>query len=240
MAPLAIILSLRLIHEERAAVDLPSLRARLHALIAAFRTRNLWLVGGFLFLYYFSPHFGTPLYFHMTSTRCISRRASSACLPRWDRGGWILGGLLYAGWLKRLSHPALMRLSIAGGVASTLSYLLLFDPLSAVLIYLFAGVSSMLAFVATLSLAADSCPEGAEGFAFAAMMSILNLTQPLADVFGATLFEHAFARQLPPLIVVSAATTGLVFLLVTVHGVPPADRRRVKPAGGVKRPAMPR
>jgi hypothetical protein len=46
------------------------------------------------------------------------------------------------------------------------------------------------------------------------MMSVLNLTQPLADLFGAVLFEHAFARQLPPLIVVSAATTGLVFLLV--------------------------
>jgi BT1 family len=213
VAPLAIILSLRLIHEDRAAVDLASLRARLRALIAAFRTRNLWLVGGFLFLYYFSPHFGTPLFFHMTDQLRFSQ-GFIGVLASVGSAGWIVGGLLYAGWLKRLSHPALMRLSIAGGVLSTLSYLLLFDPVSAILIYLFAGVTSMLAFVATLSLAADSCPEGAEGFAFAAMMSVLNLTQPLADLFGAVLFEHAFARQLPPLIMVSAATTGLVFLLV--------------------------
>jgi len=37
----------------------------------------------------------------------------------------------------------LMRLSIVGGVVSTLSYLVLSDPVSAVAIWLFAGMTSM-------------------------------------------------------------------------------------------------
>ena len=230
VAPLAIIGSLWLIHEDKARIDLPSLKTRLAALIAAFRTRNLWLVAGFLFLYYFSPHFGTPLYFQMTDHLHFSQ-GFIGVLASIGSGGWILGGVLYSWRIKRLSHPALLRLSILGGVVSTLSYLLLVDPVSAVLIYLFAGLTSMLAFVATLSLAADSSPEGAEGFAFAAMMSILNLTQPLADTFGAVLYEHVFNRHLPGLIVVSAMATGLVFLLVPLMAF--------RPVAAATRPLLP-
>ena len=113
-----------------------------------------------------------------------------------------------------------------GGVVSTLSYALLFDPISAVLLYSFAGLlTAMLAFVATLSLAADSSLEGAEGFAFAAMMSILNLTQPLAATFDAVLYEHVVDRHLPALIIVSVAATGLVFFLVPLIRLVPVHSR---------------
>jgi hypothetical protein len=68
--------------------------------------------------------------------------------------------------------------------------------------------------IATMSLAAEACPEGAEGFAFAGMMSIVNLTIPLSDTLGSVLYQHIFNERLAPLIVVSAATTALVFLLI--------------------------
>jgi MFS family permease len=61
VAPLTIIGGVFLIDEPRAAIDLQALRERLHALLSVFQNRNLWFVAGFLFLYYFSPHFGTPL-----------------------------------------------------------------------------------------------------------------------------------------------------------------------------------
>jgi predicted MFS family arabinose efflux permease len=128
--------------------------------------------------------------------------------------GWIFGGILYRWRLKRLSQPALLRLSILGGVSSTLAYLFLVGPNSAIAISMFGGMTTMIAFVATLSLAADSCPEGAEGFAFAGMMSILNLASPLSDTVGSVLYQHVFSERLPPLIVVSAAATGLVFFLI--------------------------
>lgn len=212
-APLAIIGSVWMIEEDRARIDLASLKHRFGALMSAFRTRNMYLVMGFLFLYYFSPGFGTPLYYLMTDQLHFSQGFISV-LSSIGAGGWIIGGLLHRLVLRRLSQPALLRLSILGGTVATLAYLLLSGPVSAVVISIFAGLTSMIAFVATLSLAADSCPEGAEGFAFAGMMSVLNIAQPLGNTLGSALYEHVFDRHLPPLIVVSAVATALVFFLV--------------------------
>ncbi|MDR3529185.1 MAG: MFS transporter [Rhodopila sp.] len=213
VAPLSIIASVWLIQEKRARIDLPALRQRLRALLTVFRTRNLWLVAGFLFLYYFSPGFGTPLYFQM-SDRLHFSQGFIGVLSSIGAGGWILGGLLHKWWLHRLSGPALLRLSILGGVVTTLSYLLMIGPAAAVAIYLLSGIAAMIATIATLSLAADACPEGAEGFAFAGMMSIINVTNPLSDALGSLLYERVFQKQLTPLILVSAAATALVFFLI--------------------------
>lgn len=213
VAPLAIIASIGLIHEPKAAIDLASLRLRLSALVTAVRTRNLWLIAGFLFLYYFSPGIGTPLYFEMTDRLQFSQGLIGT-LSAVAAGGWILGGVLHRVWLRHLGPIALLRWSIAGGVLSTLAYLAMSEPIGAVAIWLLSGVTTMIATIATLSLAAEVCPKGAEGFAFAAMMSILNIASPLADVIGSALYEQVFDHTLAPLIVVSAATTGLMYLLI--------------------------
>jgi MFS family permease len=213
VAPLAIIAGVWLIQEPRAGIDMAALRERLNALLAVFRSRNLLLVAGFLFLYYFSPHFGTPLYFQM-SDRLGFSQGFIGFLSAAGSAGWIAGGLLYRWRLNRLSRPALLRLSILGGVISTLSCLALSSPATAVAIWVLSGITSMIAMIATMSLAAESCPEGAEGFAFAGMMSIVNLTNPLADTMGSVLYQHVFNEQLAPLIIVSAVTTALVFFLI--------------------------
>ncbi len=215
VAPLTIIGGVFLVDEPRAAIDLKALRERLHALVSVFRNRNLWFVAGFLFLYYFSPHFGTPLYFQMTDTLKFSQ-GFIGVLSAISAAGWIIGGLLYRWRLNRLDRLALLRLSIVAGVVTTLSVLLLDGEVSAVLIWLVSGIAGMIAMIATMSLAAESCPEGAEGFAFAAMMSVLNIANPLGDTFGSVLYEHVFDRQLTPLILVSAAATAVVFFLIPI------------------------
>jgi MFS family permease len=212
-APLAIIGGVWLIHEPRARIDLEAFQERLRALLSSFRSRDLWFVACFLFLYYFSPGFGTPLYFQM-SDRLGFSQGLIGVLSSIASGGWIVGGLLFRWRLNRLSRLALLRLSILGGVLSTLSYLLLTTPATAVAIWFVSGITSMIAMIATMSLAAEACPEGAEGFAFAGLMSILNLTSPLADTLGSVLYQHVFAEQLAPLIIVSAAATALVFFLI--------------------------
>jgi MFS family permease len=213
VAPLAIIAGVWLIDEPRAGIDLAALRERFDALLAVFRSRNLLFVAGFLFLYYFSPHFGTPLYFHM-SDRLGFSQGFIGFLSAVGSVGWIIGGVLYRWRLNRLSRLALLRLSIVGGVLSTLACLGLNSQASAVLIWVLTGIASMIAMIATMSLAAESCPEGAEGFAFAGMMSIVNLTNPVADTLGSFLYDDVFGRQLPPLILVSAVATGLVYFLI--------------------------
>jgi MFS family permease len=213
VAPLAIIGGVWLIGEPRARVDIAALRERLSALLSVFRNRDLWFVGGFLFLYYFSPGIGTPLYFQMTDRLGFSQGFIGE-LSAIAAGGWIVGGLLFRWRLNRLNRRALLQLSILGGVVSTLAYLLLSTPATAVVIWFVGGITSMIAMIATMSLAAESCPEGAEGFAFAAMMSIVNLTGPLSDTMGSLLYQHVFDQKLAPLIIVSAAATAVVFFLI--------------------------
>jgi MFS family permease len=213
IAPLAVVGGVGLIHEARTGIDLEALRERVNALVNAFRSRNLWLVAAFLFLYHFSPGFGTPLYFQM-SDRLQFSQGFIGVLSSVNAGGWIIGGLLYRWRLHRLEGLALLRLSIVGGVVSTLAFLFLSSEATAVAIWLFGGVAGMFVMIATMSLAAEACPEGAEGFAFAGMMSIVNLTIPLSDTLGSVLYQHIFNERLAPLIVVSAATTALVFLLI--------------------------
>jgi MFS family permease len=212
-APPAVTASLLLVHEERATIDRAGFARGLRALLAAFRSRDLWLIGAFLFLYYFSPGFGTPLYFELTDTLKFSQ-GFIGILSAVSAVGWIAGGMLYRFQLWRLPRRHLLNLSLVLGVVGTLAYLGLVGPVSAVLIYLFMGIASMVANVATLSLAAEVCPKGAEGFTFAALMSVINLATPLSDTIGAVLYEHVFASHLGPLIVVSAGCTALVLILV--------------------------
>lgn len=93
----------------------------------------------------------------------------------------------------------------------------------------------MLATVATVTLAADYCPQRSEGFSFAVMMSIINLATASADIVGSFLFQHLFQHKLAPLILVSAAFTALAFVLLPLlhlgdkrHG----DAIGSGPAGG--------
>lgn len=218
-APLAVLPVLVLVQEDRARIDLPLMRQRFAALMQALRSRQLWLIAGFLFCYYFSPGIGTPLYFHMTDRLGFSQ-ALVGLLSSVNAAGWIAGGLLYRWALRNLDTPTMLRLSILAGTATALAYLGLTGPSTAIAVYFAAGVSGMLANIATLTLAAETCPKGAEGFGFAALMSVINIATPLSDTIGAALYEHAFAGRLPPLIVVSAGFTAAALLLLRFMPLP--------------------
>ena len=97
IAPLAVLVSLQLVEEARAGIDRAELRRRLDGLLNTFRSRTLWLIAAFLFCYYYSPGFGTPLYFYMTDHLHFSQGFIGA-LSAVSAAGWVAGGLLYR-WL---------------------------------------------------------------------------------------------------------------------------------------------
>ena len=213
-APIAVILGTWfLVEEEKRPVNLPELKSALRALVASFKTRELWVVGSFLFLYYFSPGFSTPLYYHMTDTLHFSQ-AYIGMLGAISSAGSIAGALLYRWSLTGMTSKRLLQLSIILGTISTVSFLLLFNEASAAVLNFAGGVASMIALVATLTLAADYCPKGSEGFAFAVLMSVTNLATSAADNAGSLLYEHAFQSRLEPLIIVSAAFTAFAWVLI--------------------------
>jgi MFS family permease len=218
IAPVAVLLCLHLVDEARAGIDRAALRERLDGLLNTFRSRTLWLVAAFLFCYYFSPGFGTPLYFYMTDRLHFSQGFIGA-LSAVGAVGWVAGGLLYRWLLAGMRTRVLLQLSIVLGTAGTLAYLLMVGPVSAVIVYFLYGVAGMIANIATLTLAAEHCPARAEGFAFAALMSVMNLAAPLADTSGAFLYDHVFGGRLAPLIVVSAAFTAFVLVLIPLFGI---------------------
>lgn len=235
LAPLAVLFgTIFLVPEKKTRIDLPAFRASFQGLVAALRTRELWIVGVFLFLYYFSPGLSTPLYYTMTDSLKFSQ-SYIGILGSIASAGWVVGALLYRRLFGDLSSKRLLNLSIALGTAATAAYLLLSNELSAAVLSLCSGFSAMLATVATVTLAADYCPQRSEGFSFAVMMSIINLATATADIIGSFLFEHFFDNRLAPLIIVSAAFTAFAFVLVPLLRL--GDKRQgqsvgVVPAGG--------
>jgi len=166
-----------------------------------------------LFLYYFSPGMSTPLYFTMTDELKFSQ-AYIGVLGSISSAGWVVGALLYSRAFGHLSLKRLLNVSIALGTAATAAFVLLSSEASAAVVYFASGFAAMLATVATVTLAADSCPPHAEGFAFAVLMSIINLATALADNVGSFLYTHVLQRHLTPLILISAAFTAFAFVLV--------------------------
>ncbi len=214
VAPLAVVFAgWFLISEPKSRINLPEMKMTFASLLAVFTLRELWVVGIFLFLYYLNPGFGTVLYYHMTDNLRFSQEYIGI-LGSISSAGWIAGALLYRRILKGVTAKALLNLSILFGTVTTAAFLFLWDETTAAVINFFSGAAGMIAFVATLTLAADYCPQRSEGFAFAALMSITNFSGALSDNIGSFLYEHLFDRRVDPLIIVSAAFTALAFAFV--------------------------
>jgi predicted MFS family arabinose efflux permease len=189
------------------------MRLTFHSIVAALRSTKLYLVALFLFLYSFAPGFGTPLYYFMTDELRFSQ-SYIGILGSIASAGWIAGAVLHRWLLRKMSSKALLYVSILLGTLSAASFLLLTGEITAAIVNFANGVALMIATIASLTLAADYCPRRAEGFAFAGLMSVMNLADLLSSNVGAFLYEHVFDSRLGPLIVVSAATTALAAVLV--------------------------
>jgi MFS family permease len=214
VAPMAVIFaSLFLLSERKSTVNRLEMRLTFHSIVAALRSTKLYLVALFLFLYSFAPGFGTPLYYFMTDELRFSQ-SYIGILGSIASAGWIAGALLHRWLLWKMSSKALLYVSILLGTLSAASFLLLTGEVTAAIVNFANGVALMIATIASLTLAADYCPRRAEGFAFAGLMSVMNLADLLSSNVGAFLYEHVFDSRLGPLIVVSAATTALAAVLV--------------------------
>jgi MFS family permease len=214
ISPLAaIVCTLTLIDEDKSAISLAGMKASLAGLSTALQSRQLWVIGGFLFFFYFSPGLDTPLYFFMTDRLKFSQ-ATIGVVNSVNAIGGIAAALVYASYLRNLSTRSMLYLSIAAGVASTLGFVLMLGPVTAALAQFFYGAASMWTIVATLGLAADSCPRRAEAFGFAAMVAVTNISSAVGDNVGSWLYEHLFGGEIAPLVLVAAGFTAVNFALV--------------------------
>lgn len=199
--------------EVRSKLDLAHLRTAAAAMKTAFTNKPFWLAAAFIWLWDFSPSFGVPLYFHESNNLHFSQGLIGT-LTALTSVGMLLGAITYRFTLQKCSLKLQLYTVVALGVASTLGYLLLSTPSSAVALELVRGFTNMLAILAIYALAADVCPPGAEVSAMAALIAVRNIGLEGSTYIGGQLFTHGFGNRLMPLILVAAATTALCAVLI--------------------------
>ena len=176
----------------------------------ALRERDVWVVGGFLFFYTFSPSFGPALLFYQTDVLHFSQQFIGH-LSALGAVAAIGGAFIYAPLSRRMPLRRLINLSIGIAVAGTLAYLLYRDMWSALAIDIVFGCIGMITQLAFLDLAAKSCPRHVEATFFALLMSIYNAGTQASQNVGGRLYDH-FGYV--PLVLISTAMTAAAWLLV--------------------------
>ena len=229
-APAAVMIATAfLVREEKTAIDWTRFKESTGSLLSAVKSRTLWIVAGFLAFWNFSPSFGTPMYYHMVDNLKFNQIFIGQ-LGAVSSIGSVIGAFVFKRFLAgRFSTTALVYQSILLGAISTVAYLFLGNRQSAVILSFTTGLIGMVPFLTMLSLAAAACPPHAEGFTFAALMSIFNGASQLSALWGAHLYEHVLDKQMAPLIWTSTAfTLAAVFLvpfLPKLDGPTPSGER---------------
>lgn len=222
-APIAVLIANYLfVREERSRIDVAHMRATTKSLIQALRTPALRIAAVFLALWCFSPAFGTPLYYHMVDNLGFEQRFIGQ-LNALGAAGAIVGAWCYARYLAPRPITSTAVFSIVAAALGVLAYLALArsHPYAAVVagpVSAVVGMTAQIGMLMILAVAATACPPRAEGFVFAALMSLYNGVEQLSAVIGARLYENVFDRTLAPLLWVAAASLLLCLLLVPMLG----------------------
>ena len=198
------------VREAPARADREGFRTTWTAIREALREREVWVVGGFLLFWTFSPSFGPALLYYQTdhlhfSQQFIGHLGALAAVAG------VAGAFIYAPVSRRVPLTRLINLSIGIAVAGTLAYLLYRGHVSAIIIDVVFGCVGMVTQLAFLDLAAKSCPRRLEATFFALLMSVYNGGSQLSQNVGGRLYD-SFGYT--PLVLISTAFTAAAWLLV--------------------------
>ena len=180
------------------------------AIRKALAEREIWVVGGFIFFWTFSPSFGPALLYYQTDVLHFSQQFIGH-LGALAAVAGVVGALIYAPLSRLVPLRRLINLSIGVGVVGTLAYLFYEGPVSALIIDVVFGCVGMTTQLAFLDLAAKSCPRHIEATFFALLMSIYNGGTQISQNIGGRLYD---SLGYTPLVFISTAFTALAWVLV--------------------------
>ena len=198
------------VHEAPARKEREEFRITWRAIRKALTEREIWVVGGFIFFWTFSPSFGPALLYYQTDVLHFSQQFIGH-LGALAAVAGVVGTLIYAPLSRLVPLKRLINLSIGVGVVGTLAYLLYEGPVSALIIDVVFGCVGMTTQLAFLDLAAKSCPRHIEATFFALLMSIYNGGTQISQNIGGRLYD-SFGYT--PLVLISTAFTALAWVLV--------------------------
>lgn len=186
----------------------PPLRLFLH-LKQLFSDKRLLIVGLFIFLYKFSPSFGTPLFF-IQRDEFKWGKVWIGELSTISTSFSIIGSLIYYKFSKKISIKKWLFISVFLGAVTTVSYLY-YTPVTAVVydtLYSFIG---MFIFLMVMDFMARNTTKGMEATSFALLTSVSNLALVASNLSGAFLLPLLGLKWL---IILSALTSFLCLLLI--------------------------
>lgn len=181
-----------------------------------FTDKKLLIVGLFIFLYKYSPSFGTPLFFIQRDTFKWGKIWIGA-LGTISTLFSIIGSILYYRFSQYIKIKKWLFFSVFLGGLTTLSYLY-YTPLTAILydvIYSFIG---MFIFLMVMDFMARSTIKGLEATSFALLCSMSNLALVASNLSGALLLPRLGLKWL---IVLSSLTSFLCLFLIDKIKEPP-------------------
>jgi len=174
-----------------------------------FGDKKILIIGLFIFLYKYSPSFGTPLFFIQRDSFKWSKMWIGTLGTISTLFG-VIGSALYYKFSQKINIKKWLYFSVFLGAVTTLSYLY-YTPVSAVIYDLFYSFLGMFIFLMVMDFMARHSVKGLEATSFALLCSINNLSGVSSNLSGAFLLPIVGLKWL---IVLSALTSFLCLPLI--------------------------
>lgn len=176
---------------ERKVSELPfrSALTPIQRCLKLLKDENLrWFVVILLFIS-ISASFGMPFFFFMKETLGF-HETFLGILTSLGWGGAMLGSLIYAKWLRKISPKVLLRWALLLNSVNIFTTLLITDKGTAFFIIFAGGIMGCLVMLPVMSSAASlTHNSGVEGTLFAVLMSIFNLGQIVFGFLGGKIYS---------------------------------------------------
>ncbi|MFA5093399.1 MAG: MFS transporter [Candidatus Omnitrophota bacterium] len=174
-----------------------------------FGDKKILIIGLFIFLYKFSPSFGTPLFFIQRDSFGWSKMWIGTLGTISTLFG-VIGSLLYYKFSQKLNIKKWLYYSVLVGGLTTLSYLY-YTPFTAIAYDVVYSLVGMFIFIMVMDFMARHSVRGLEATSFALLCSINNLSGVTSNLSGAFLLPIVGLKWL---IVLSALTSFLCLFLI--------------------------
>ena len=174
-----------------------------------FGNKKLIIIALFIFLYRYSPSFGTPLFFIQRDAFKWSK-IWIGTLGTISTAFSVAGALLYYKFSQRIKIKKWLYFSVFLGAVTTLSYLY-YTPVSAIIYDILYSFIGMFIFLMVMDFMARNTMTGLEATSFALLASFSNLALFSSNLSGAFLLSRIGLKWL---IVISALTSFLCLFLI--------------------------
>ncbi|MHB8154829.1 MAG: MFS transporter [Candidatus Omnitrophota bacterium] len=174
-----------------------------------FSDKKILIIGLFIFLYKYSPSFGTPLFFIQRDSFKWGKMWIGT-LGTLSTVFGVIGALLYYKFSQKINIKKWLYFSVLAGGLTTLSYLY-YTPVTAVVYDVVYGLVGMFIFIMVMDFMARHSVKGLEATSFALLCSINNLSGVASNLSGAFLLPIIGLKWL---IVLSALTSFLCLFLI--------------------------